>query len=226
MPTDTVYGLAAAWNSPAGVRRLFAAKGRDEERPLAVLFPSVDAVLAALPDLDPRAVRVLQALLPGPYTFVVATAVERPHLVGTEDSLGVRVPAYPPLLALLAALDTPLAATSANPSGGLDAATADDVDPPLLAHCIAAVDLGEASGAVTGVAGDLAYSKPAAAAPCGAADTVTACTVAAGTAAAAAPTASTVVDLRPLGASGRAVVLREGAVPTRVVLERIATVLG
>ena len=202
VPTDTVYGLATAWNSAVGVRRLFAAKGRDEERPLAVLFASVDAVRAALPDLDARAVRVLLALLPGPYTFVVATSVERPHLVGTEDSLGVRVPACPALLALLAALGTPLAATSANPSGGSDAATTDDVDPLLLAHCIAAVDLREASGAVMAAGGGVA--------PPGAA---------------AAATASTVVDLRPLGVGGQAVVLREGAVSTRVVLERIAMAL-
>lgn len=213
VPTDTVYGLAAAWNSLAGVRRLFAAKGRDEERPLAVLFPSVDAVRASLPDLEPRAVRVLEALLPGPYTFVVATAVERPRLVGTEDSLGVRVPSHPPLLALLAALDTPLAATSANPSGGSDAATADDVDPLLLAHCIAAVDLRESSGAVTAAGGDVAPSRATSAA--------TASEVAADAA-----MASTVVDLRPLGAWEQAVVLREGAVPTRVVLERIAKALG
>lgn len=186
VPTDTVYGLAAAWNSPAGVRRLFAAKGRDEERPLAVLFPSVAAVRAALPDLDPLTVQVLEALLPGPYTFVVGTAVERPHLVGTEDSLGVRVPDHPPLQALLAALDMPLAASSANPSGGSDVATADAADPLLLAHCIAAVDFGEASGVA----------------------------------------ASTVVDLRPLDAGEQAVVLREGAVPIDVVLERIATALG
>ncbi len=208
LPTDTVYGLAAAWNSPAGVRRLFAAKGRDEERPLAVLFPSVDAVRAALPDVDPRAVRVLEALLPGPYTFVVGTTVERPHLVGTEDSLGVRVPAHAPLLALLAALDTPLAASSANLSGRSDAATADDVDPILLAHCVAAVDYGEAASAVTGAA---------AASPSGAA-----------LAAATSPSgaASTVVDLRPLGTGEPAVVLREGEVLTQLLLERIATVLG
>lgn len=191
VPTDTVYGLATAWNSPAGVRRLFAAKGRDEERPLAVLFPSVDAVRAALPDLDPRAAQVLEALLPGPYTFVVGTAVERPHLVGTDDSLGVRVPAHPPLLALLTVLGTPLAASSANPSGGSDAATVDHADPLLLAHCIAAVDFGEASGVAAGSTG----------------------------------VASTVIDLRPLFAGEQAVVLREGAVPTGVVMERIVTAL-
>jgi len=207
VPTDTVYGIAAAWNSPAGVRRLFAAKGRDEERPTAVLFPSVASVRAALPDLDPRTAQVLAALLPGPYTFVVGTAVERPHLVGTYDSLGVRVPDHPLLLALLAALGTPLAASSANPSGGYDAATVDDVDPLLLAHCIAAVDFGGSSG-VGAAPGERAAPF------LGAPSTVAPSTVA----------ASTVVDLRPLRVGEQAVVLREGVVPSVVVMELIAAV--
>jgi len=71
VPTDTVYGLAARWDSPAGVRALFLAKGRAPERPVAVAFASVGAVRTALPDLTPDATRVLEALLPGPFTFVV-----------------------------------------------------------------------------------------------------------------------------------------------------------
>ena len=138
IPTDTVYGLAARWDSPAGVRALFAAKGRAPEQSVAVVFPSTQAVKSALPDLDGTAARVLEALLPGPYTFVVATGVSRPPYVGTADSLGVRVPDHAELLALLGALDAPLAATSANISGGGDASTLTEVEPWLLAHCSAA----------------------------------------------------------------------------------------
>ena len=135
VPTDTVYGIAARWDSPAGVRRLFAAKGRPPEQPVAVLFPSAAAIEDALPGLDARSAQVLRALLPGPFTFVVATTVARPALVGTAGSLGVRVPDHPALLELLRSLGTPLAATSANLSGGADAATLADVDPTVLAHC-------------------------------------------------------------------------------------------
>lgn len=135
LPTDTVYGIAARWDSPAGVRRLFAAKGRPPEQPVQVLFPSVEAADGALPDLDERSARVLRALLPGPFTFVVATSVPRPPHVGTSDSLGVRVPSHPPTLGLLRSLGVPLAATSANLSGAGDVSTLDEVDPLVLAHC-------------------------------------------------------------------------------------------
>lgn len=135
VPTDTVYGIAARWDSEGGVRSLFVAKGRPPEQPVAVLFSSVDAIEAALPDLEPHAAKVLAGMLPGPFTFVVGTSVPRPAMVGTADSLGVRVPDHPALLGLLESLGMPLAATSANPSGHKDPAAFAQVDPGVLAHC-------------------------------------------------------------------------------------------
>jgi release factor glutamine methyltransferase len=191
VPTDTVYGLAARWDSPAGVRALFAAKGRAEEQIVAAVFASVEHVEQTLSDLEPSAARVMKALLPGPYTFIVRTEVPRAPLVGTADSLGVRVPDHAELLGLVAALGVPLAATSANLSGEKDAGTVEDVEPAVLAHCSAVFGVGNgASGeaarhpAVTGVA-------------------------------------STVVDLRPLADGVAPVVLREGTVPAAEVLKRI-----
>lgn len=135
LPTDTVYGIAARWDSPAGVRELFRAKGRSPDRPVAVMFASVDSIKEALPDLSATCFRILEALLPGPLTFVVSTKVPRPELVGTPDSLGVRVPDHPLLAQLLRVLDTPLAATSANPTGGKEPGSLSEVDQALLAHC-------------------------------------------------------------------------------------------
>jgi release factor glutamine methyltransferase len=160
VPTDTVYGLAAAWDAPSGVRGLFAAKGRGEHNPVAAIFASVAAVRESLPDLDPVAARVVDALLPGPYTFVVATTVSRPSLVGTEESLGVRVPDHPGLLALLASLGTAIAATSANVTGAQAPATLADVDPVLLARCAAVFGAVPGEASVGGVASTVVDLRP------------------------------------------------------------------
>mgnify|MGYP000085468022 CR=1 FL=1 len=161
VPTDTVYGLAARWDSSAGVRRLFLAKGRPPEQPIAVLFPSVAAIREAIPDLQPKAISVLEALLPGPYTFIVATRVERPPHVGTEDSLGVRVPDHLSLLGFLSGLGVPLAATSANLSGRPPAATLSEVDPVLLAHCsVAIAELPGAAVSPVGIASTVVDLRP------------------------------------------------------------------
>ncbi len=160
LPTDTVYGIAARWDSAAGVRRLFAAKQRSPEQPVQVLFPSVEAIRTALPDLDPVAAQVLDALLPGPYTFVVGTEVLRPDLVGTPDSLGVRMPDQPDLLALLAALDVPVAATSANFTGLPAPAAFADVDPLVLAYCSLAAVPADGAAPVAGVASTVVDLRP------------------------------------------------------------------
>ena len=221
LPTDTVYGLAARWDSAPGVRRLFAAKGRDFTQPVAVVFPSVEGVAAALPDLDPAARKVMDALLPGPFTFVVSTTVSRPPLVGTDDSLGVRVPDHPALLEFLTRLCTGVAATSANRSGEREAATLADVDPALLAHCSLALSDLTSSGAAGGAAEGAATSDTTGTV---ARDTMTATRDATGTVTRDARP-STVVDLRPLAGGAQAVVLREGAVPSSEALERISRCL-
>ena len=195
LPTDTVYGLGARWDLAAGIRRLFAAKQRPPEQPVAVLFASLDMVRMALPDLAPTAAAVLAAMLPGPYTFVVATSVPRPDRVGTAESLGIRIPDHPDVLRLLTILEMPLAATSANLTGRADAATYHEVDPAVLAHCSVAVvpsvpDTSRGAGRFPG-AGHVSG------------------------------VASTVVDLRPLERGDPAVVLREGAVSRDEVLLRI-----
>jgi release factor glutamine methyltransferase len=159
VPTDTVYGLAARWDSRVGVAALFAAKGRSPEQPVAVLFPSVEAVKSALPDLQPATARVLEALLPGPFTFVVTTTVPRPALVGTADSLGVRVPDRPELLCLMTSLAMPLAATSANITGEKDAAGLAEVDPAMLSHCSVAF-AGAPGGQAAGKASTVVDLRP------------------------------------------------------------------
>lgn len=163
LPTDTVYGLATAWDSPRGVVRIFEVKGRDQERPLAVLFASVQHVQESLPDLDATAGSVLGLLLPGPYTFVVGTGVERPRLVGTADSLGVRVPAHPPLLELLDAVGIPLAATSANRSGAAEVSEATELDPGFLTACAAVFTGGDGTDTrapTSGVASTVVDLRP------------------------------------------------------------------
>jgi release factor glutamine methyltransferase len=195
VPTDTVYGIAARWDCNSGVRRLFSVKGRASERPIQVLFPSAGAIARALPDLDPAAGRVLESLLPGPFTLIVATGVARPEMVGTADSLGVRVPDHAALLALLALLDVPLAATSANLSGDADVRRFAAVGPALLANCSVAFD-------------DPAFHARG--------------MLVAGMSPAERPQPSTVVDLRPLSRGETPVVVREGAIPGAEVLQRIA----
>ena len=126
MPTDTVYGIAARPDLPAGVGAIFEAKGRPTEKALPVLGHDYGA-LTAVARLDDRAAKLAERFWPGPLTVVVPRAEGFDHdLGGVQDgTVAVRVPASELARTLLAATG-PLAVTSANLSGSSPAQTVDE----------------------------------------------------------------------------------------------------
>jgi L-threonylcarbamoyladenylate synthase len=74
-----------------------------------------------------------QAFWPGPLTLVVARREGRvaPEATGGRDTVGIRVPDHPVALALLRAVDLPIAAPSANPFGRISPTCADHVRDQL-----------------------------------------------------------------------------------------------
>lgn len=137
VPTDTVYGIAVRADDEAAVARMYSAKGRAVEQPTAVIFPSIDAVMEAFPDLGARAAWAMRALLPGPWTLIIDNPDGRwPWLTGGAPApIGVRVPAGTLPL-------PPIAATSANASGQPTATTVDELDPSVAGQVAAAIDRG------------------------------------------------------------------------------------
>src|SRR5882757_5611674 len=76
-PSDTVYGLACDPDSHAAVARLYELKGRDAGKPAAVMFFALEPALKALPDLGPRTLAAVRALLPGALTLLLPNPAER-----------------------------------------------------------------------------------------------------------------------------------------------------
>jgi L-threonylcarbamoyladenylate synthase len=127
LPTDTVYGLCAL---PEHEDVLYELKGRDRSKPVALLAADVDALVAAVSDLDRS---VLERYLPGSFTLVFG-------------AIGVRVPDVPPSAAAVVREVGIVAATSANASGGPDPRSVEDVPEEIRAACGAIVDAGELPG--------------------------------------------------------------------------------
>ncbi len=150
-PADTVYGLACDPLNPEAVARLYELKGRPPERPAAVMFFSLAAALAALPELGRRERAALEALLPGPLTALLPNREDRYPLAGGEDTLGLRVPLLPPPLAALQAVDLPVMQSSANLSGGPEARRLSEIPPALLAGADLVLDGGELPGVASTV---------------------------------------------------------------------------
>jgi L-threonylcarbamoyladenylate synthase len=145
-PTDTVYGLACDPLNPEAVRRLYGLKGRPPERPAAVMFFTLSAALAALPELGRRERAALEGLLPGPLTVLLPNRERRYPLTGGTEVLGLRVPLLPAPLAALCGVDVPVMQSSANRSGGPEARRLSEVPPALLAGADLVLDGGELPG--------------------------------------------------------------------------------
>lgn len=138
VPTETVFGLAANALDPEAVARIFAAKGRPADNPLIVHVRDVaqaQSLAAEWPDL---AQKLADAFWPGPLTMVLPKQAHVPAITTAGlDSVALRCPRHPVLPALLADLEFPLAAPSANLSESLSPTSLADLDPLLTRHAAA-----------------------------------------------------------------------------------------
>ena len=148
IPTDTVYGLVTTPYRDEPVRRLYALKGRSAAQPTALIAADLDTLLECLPELrGTTAGAIASAVLPGPYTLVLANRTRRfPWLAGdSPDAIGVRVPAVSGVAKTVLEQVGAVVGTSANLAGGPEARRLADVPEALRAEC-AAVDGGELPG--------------------------------------------------------------------------------
>ena len=161
-PTETVYGLGADATSNTAVASIFAAKGRPHFNPLICHYPDAAAAFRHV-DATPLAVELAEAFWPGPLTMVLPRRVTCPValLAGAGlDTLAVRVPAHPVALALLREVGRPIAAPSANRSGGVSPTSADHVLDGLEGRIAAVVDGGPCPVGVESTVLDLSAANP------------------------------------------------------------------
>lgn len=158
IPTETYYALAADPTSERGVSRVFEIKGRDDGKPLLVLFSD----RAQLPGLsvdskDPRLDPFFR-LWPAPLTVVVPIR----HAIAASRggaTLAIRIPARQDVRDLLRAVG-PLTGTSANRSGAEPMASPDAVAQVFDTGLDALVDGGATAGGTPSTIVDATVEPP------------------------------------------------------------------
>jgi L-threonylcarbamoyladenylate synthase len=145
-PTETVYGLGADATNDSAVAKLYAAKERPSFNPLIAHVADL-AAARRLAQFDADALKLVEALWPGPLTLVL------PKLHGCPvgqlataglDTIAVRVPNHPVARDILAAFSKPVVAPSANRSGHVSPTTAQHVQADLAGRVALIVDDGAA----------------------------------------------------------------------------------
>jgi len=132
--TETVYGLGADARNGKAVAAIFTAKGRPHFNPLICHYATAAAAFEHV-EANDTAQRLAEMFWPGPLTMVLKRRITCPValLAGAGlETLAVRVPAHPVATRLLQKFGGPIAAPSANRSGG--------ISPTTMAHVLAGLD--------------------------------------------------------------------------------------
>jgi L-threonylcarbamoyladenylate synthase len=142
IPTDTVYGLAAALDRPDAIDQLYAIKGRPSGKAIPVLISETARVHGLVSQLSATAAHLAGCFWPGALTLVLPAMPDLPRGVTTISSDGmrtvaVRMPDNRLARAIIAEAGGALAVTSANRSGAAPAIEACEAQvlatsPPLL----------------------------------------------------------------------------------------------
>jgi L-threonylcarbamoyladenylate synthase len=161
LPTDTLYGLAVDPFNAAAVARLFAAKGRPEDRGIPLIAADRAQVEQHLGPLIGSAARVAERFWPGPLTLLLPAprALAAGVSAGT-GRVGVRVPADKCARAICAAVGRPITATSANVSGEPATADPSEVERTLGASVTFLFDTGRSRGGAPSTIVDLNTVPP------------------------------------------------------------------
>jgi L-threonylcarbamoyladenylate synthase len=117
-PTDTAYGLAVDATNLTAVKKLYALKGREFNKPIHIIFPSVDWLKKNV-KLDKASLKLMNRFLPGPLTIVAKLKSRNRGLnkIKGTTGIGLRLPDNSTAQALCEAFGKPITTTSANLSG-------------------------------------------------------------------------------------------------------------
>lgn len=120
-PTETVYGLGANAHDGKAIAKIYEAKGRPSFNPLISHGSSLEMLLPEA-EFDDRALSLADKFWPGPLTMILprkATGKISDLACAGLPTVALRIPSHKVALDLIAAAGVPIAAPSANASGGL-----------------------------------------------------------------------------------------------------------
>jgi len=119
-PTDTVYGIGCSiFNTPA-IERVYKIKGQDPSKPFSFICSDLSHISEYAKVSNP-AYRLIKALIPGPYTFVLPASRLKQFsrsLISKRKSVGIRVPNNKICQLLIKELGHPILSASVTDEAG------------------------------------------------------------------------------------------------------------
>jgi len=115
-PTDTAFGIGCRIDCKAAVDRLFALRKRPVTKATPVLVDSVAMALAYYQSPSDIVRHLMEQYWPGALTIVATCNKQLIYspIRGGQDSVGLRMPDHPAILALIEGVGVPVIGSSAN----------------------------------------------------------------------------------------------------------------
>ena len=160
-PTETVYGLGADALNADAVGRIYEAKGRPSDNPMIVHISRASDIGQLTPMLSPQIVEIIDNFWPGPLTIVVKKKPSVPdRTTGGLDTVAVRLPDNQVARDLIGAACCPIAAPSANLSGGPSPTRAKDVIADMMGRVDAIIEGDDCRVGIESTVLDLTGDEP------------------------------------------------------------------
>jgi L-threonylcarbamoyladenylate synthase len=129
-PTDTVYGIACLAFDSKAIEKILSIKGRDSNKALPILIGNLEQLdLIALP-INENAKKLVREFWPGALTIIVKRKPTLPENLSPYPTVGIRMPKHHWLIKFIEKVG-PLATSSANLSGQIEAHNAMEVADAL-----------------------------------------------------------------------------------------------
>jgi len=117
-PTETVYGIGGNFLDKKAMKKLCLAKKRPKDKPFTIHISTVDSIYGMRCEISPLAERLIKDFWPGPLTLILRSK---------KGKVGFRMPENTIAKMLISESGVPIAAPSANVSGGKAPVTAGEV---------------------------------------------------------------------------------------------------
>ncbi|MCK4463924.1 MAG: threonylcarbamoyl-AMP synthase [Candidatus Omnitrophica bacterium] len=134
-PTETVYGLGAAYNNPDAVTKIYNVKKRSKNKPLTIHISKMKTLESFDCEITHLAKTLMNKFWPGPLTIILNTK-------DNKKTIAFRMPEGEIAKCFIEACGIPIVAPSANISGNKSPVSAEGVLKDLDGKIEAVIDGG------------------------------------------------------------------------------------
>lgn len=143
-PTETVYGIGANALNDEAVKKIFIAKGREQDNPLILHISDMEMLSQITENISELEYKLMDNFWPGPFTIVLNKKEGIANVATCNgDTVGVRMPSNKIAHDLIKKSGCPIAAPSANISGKPSGTKLEDIIEELQDKVDYVLDGGE-----------------------------------------------------------------------------------